>query len=177
MSAEKILQSKYNTKRKASNFEKTQKIDYLNQHMINFVSNQELMFVATSDKNGNCDNSIRAGKKGFIKVINSKKIMYPEYRGNGIFASLGNIEENPHIGLLLIDFYESTIGLHINGKAKIINSANKSVDPLAERWVEIDIEEAYIHCSKHIPLLKKMDKTIYWNTDNSKHKGGNHFDI
>ena len=41
--------------------------------------------------------------------------------------------------------------------------------------VRIEVEEAYIHCSKHIPLLKSLDKEIHWGTDNEKFKGGDFF--
>ena len=37
------------------------------------------------------------------------------------------------------------------------------------------VEEAYIHCSKHIPKLKKQDKIIHWGTDDEKLKGGDFF--
>ncbi len=46
-----------------------------------------------------------------------------------------------------------------------------------ERWVVVEVEEAYIHCSKHIPLLKKLDKTIRWGTDDEIHKGGDYFKV
>jgi uncharacterized protein len=41
----------------------------------------------------------------------------------------------------------------------------------------VEVEEAYIHCSKHIPLLKKLDKTIHWGTDNVIYKGGDYFQV
>jgi hypothetical protein len=44
-----------------------------------------------------------------------------------------------------------------------------------ERWVLVTVEEAYIHCSKHIPLLQKVDKAIHWGTDDARHKGGDYF--
>ena len=37
-------------------------------------------------------------------------------------ASLGNLSENPHIGLLMIDFVEDLIGLHVNGRARIVDN-------------------------------------------------------
>ena len=46
-----------------------------------------------------------------------------------------------------------------------------------ERWVVVEVEEAYIHCSKHIPLLKKLDKRIHWGTDDETHKGGDYFKV
>ena len=44
-----------------------------------------------------------------------------------------------------------------------------------ERWIFITVEEAYIHCSKHVPLLKKLDKKIHWGTDKETYKGGDFF--
>ena len=44
-----------------------------------------------------------------------------------------------------------------------------------ERWIFITVEEAYIHCSKHIPHLKKLDKKIHWETDKETHKGEDFF--
>ena len=106
-------------------------------------------------------------------------------------ASLGNIIENQHIGMTFIAFFESTIGLHVNGKAKVVENEEligdknlaenlrtniqKEGGENPERWILITVEEAYIHCSKHIPLLKKLDKKIHWGTDKEVHKGGDFF--
>ena len=118
-------------------------------------------------------------------------MIYPEYRGNGVLASLGNIAENPHIGMFFADFFQSTVGLHINGTAQTLeNDALRRRPDLPEevrqelgvlggrqpeRWVMVQVEEAYIHCSKHIPVLQKVAKTIHWGTDNPAHKGGDYF--
>ena len=101
---EKQLQEEYGTAKRASNFYRKQCLDHLNEMMIRFIAEQELMFIATSDKGGNCDSSIRAGEKGFVKVADEKPLLYPEYRGNGVYASLGNMAENPHVGILMVDF-------------------------------------------------------------------------
>ena len=62
-------------------------------------------------------------------------LLCPEYRGNGVMASMGNILENSHIGMTFIDFFENTIGLHVNGKAKIVENdellADKTLDGVA----------------------------------------------
>ena len=177
MSLEKALQQDYGTTIRAGNFYKNQMIDHLNARMIEFVSEMEMIFVATSDKGGNCDNSVRLGVPGFIKIIDAHRFAYPEYRGNGVYASLGNIAENPHIGILMVDFYRSTVGLHINGRAEIVDALDGYDDPLAERWVVVEVEEAYIQCSKHIPLMERKDKKTVWNTDDVKLKGGDFFEV
>ncbi|QKS43353.1 pyridoxamine 5'-phosphate oxidase family protein (plasmid) [Paenibacillus cellulosilyticus] len=167
-------------------------LSYVNDQMAEFIKEQEIMFIATADSKGNCDISLRTGMPGFVVVVDEKTIAYPEFRGNGVLASLGNIHENPHVGLMLIDFFQHCIGLHVNGTAEIVENAAflaavadtgciRSLDEktrtLAERWVVVSVEEAYIHCSKHIPLLKKLDKTMHWGTDNQMFKGGDFFGV
>ena len=188
---ERILQREYGTTRRAANFYEKQMLDHLNAAMREFIAKQEIVLIATSDSKGECDCSFRAGKPGFVRVISEKFLACPEYRGNGIMASLGNILENPHIGMTFVDFFESTVGLHVNGKAKIIGNEDflevselekKLIEDIKEeggrkpeRWIFITVEEAYIHCSKHIPLLKKLDKKIHWGTDKETYKGGDFF--
>ncbi|MGY8733120.1 MAG: pyridoxamine 5'-phosphate oxidase family protein, partial [Pirellulales bacterium] len=122
-----------------------------------------------------------------------KTLIYPGYRGNGVYASLGNMSENPHVGILFIDFFDSTIGLHVNGKALVVDNermmqrvnaqetvcaAMQVVDgPHPERWVQVNVEEAYIHCAKHVPRLAKVEKKIHWGSDDESYKGGRFFDV
>ena len=116
---EHASQETYGTSKKAAAFHKKQMLNYLNPSMCEFIAQQEMVFIATSDAKGECDCSFRAGLPGFIPVIENDLLAYPEYRGNGVLASLGNISENPHIGMVFIDFFRSTVGLHINGTASI----------------------------------------------------------
>ncbi|WP_020008527.1 pyridoxamine 5'-phosphate oxidase family protein [Salinicoccus albus] len=187
---ERWLQEKYGTMKQAAAFYNNQMLDHVNDVMINFIAGQDMMFISTADSKGECDASFRAGMPGFVRVIDEKTLIYPEYKGNGVMASLGNITENPHIGLMFIDFTENQIGLHVNGKASIIENDQLALSDIPEavreemkteegskalRWVVIEVEEAYIHCSKHIPKLKKLDRSIHWGTDNEKQKGGDFF--
>ena len=121
-SGEHRLQEEYGSQARADTFYKAQMLDHLNERMIRLIERQEMMFVATADEKGECDSSFRAGLSGFVVVLNDKTLIYPEYRGNGVYASLGNIAENPHIGILFVDFLETTIGLHVNGKATVVDN-------------------------------------------------------
>jgi predicted pyridoxine 5'-phosphate oxidase superfamily flavin-nucleotide-binding protein len=190
---EHTLQDRCGTKDRAENFYQRQMLDRLNGPMQEFIARQEMVFIATSDSKGNCDCSLRAGLPGFVRVLNESALAYPEYRGNGVLASLGNIHENPRMGMMFVDFFSDTVGLHVNGKARIIENAELiqlATLPIEvrldasvtggrkpERWVFVEVEEAYIHCSKHIPLLAKLDKSIAWGTDDTRLKGGNYFGI
>ncbi len=176
------LQEQFGNSRRAEKFYNKQVVEYLTPEMINFLSQQNMAFISTSDIKGECDCSFRAGPPGFIQILNNKLIAYPEYIGNGVVASMGNISENPHIGLLLIDFIESAVGLHINGKAAIIENSemlnfirNSEIvqgshhtphQTRPSRWIMIEVEEAYVHCSKHIPKF-----SITKDTDHARPTG------
>jgi predicted pyridoxine 5'-phosphate oxidase superfamily flavin-nucleotide-binding protein len=190
---ERRAQHMFGTGRRAMAFYQNQMMRELNINMQEFIARQEMVFIATADARGTCDCSFRAGTPGFIQILNSTTLAYPEYRGNGVMASVGNILENPQIGLMFVDFTQSTVGLHLNGKAQVITNDDIVRFPHAtaslideatigggrhpECWIVIDVEEAYIHCSKHIPLLKKLDKPIHWGTDDEHLKGGNFFKV
>lgn len=187
---EHTLQQKFGTEKRAQAFYDNQVLNHLNPRMVEFITNQEILFIATSDAKGECDCSLRAGDAGFVHVLDEKSLVYPEYRGNGVTASLGNIIENPHIGMMFADFIKDTVGLHVNGKASIVendellqreNIPQKVIDDMnkkgrkPERWVLVAVEEAYMHCSKHIPLFQKAEKLRQWGTDDVKIKKADYF--
>lgn len=184
--AERRLQQAYGTTERAQRFYDQQMLDHLNERMAAFVSRQEMMFVATSDAAGECDNTFRAGPAGFVHVLDATHLTWPEYRGNGVMASLGNITENGHVGLLFVDFVGDAIGLHVNGRAVVLEDdlargayPELPVDPVpgrrAERWVVVEVQEAYIHCAKHIPRMVKAPRERSWGTDDVRRKGGDFF--
>ncbi len=207
---EHLLQRRLGTVDRADRFYDEQVLDHLNVRMREFIGRQEMFFLATSDRHGECDSTFRAGPPGFLRVLDARTVAYPEYRGNGVLASLGNIQENPHLGILMVDFFRDRIGLHVNGRARVVEDAEMRaahpdlpVDPVPGRravvWVEVTVEEAYIHCAKHIPHLQRVpaqrrtggadgrqralsdDRALEhgqerdWGTDDVKRKGGDFF--
>ncbi|MGH8011182.1 MAG: pyridoxamine 5'-phosphate oxidase family protein [Candidatus Binataceae bacterium] len=171
--AEHKLQRRYGRTTSAHKFYRHQMLDYLNPLMCEFIARQEMMFVGTADQCGHADASFRGGAPGFVRVIDEKTLAYPEYRGNGVMASLGNISDNPHVGLLFLDFTGDKIGLHVNGQARIVENGELLASASApraicddiimangrrpERWVMVAVVEAYVHCSKHIPRMRKLE--------------------
>ena len=183
------MQAGLGTQERADRFYNDQFHHRLLPKMIEFVRRMEMVFIATSDGRGDCDASLRAGPPGFVRVLDEYTLAYPEYRGNGVLASLGNLSENPHIGLLMIDFVEDLIGLHVNGRARILNNdefrarypgqdhdlacdGEPAPGRRAERWVLIEVTEAYIHCRKHIPRMQRLPQKRAWGTDDPGRKGG-----
>ncbi len=193
------LQAKYGKSLQALAFYKHRVLEHLNSEMREFIARQEMMFVGTADSHGNADASFRAGHANFVKVLDEHTLAYPEFRGNGVMSSMGNIAENPHVGLMFIDFGKDRIGLHVNGSARILEHAEfvhfieerAAADAILgdamltkligkdpgnlERWVIVSVEEAFMHCSKHIPLMQKADLQLEWGTDDARAKGGDYF--
>ncbi|QTZ93044.1 pyridoxamine 5'-phosphate oxidase family protein [Streptomyces auratus] len=187
---EHLVQQRLGTTERADRFYGDQVLDHLNVRMQEFVARQEMFFLATADRHGECDSTFRAGPPGFVQVLDARTLAYPEYRGNGVMASIGNMSENPRLGILMIDFTRDRIGLHINGRARVVmddemraHHAGLPVDPIpgrrAQLWVTVEVEEAYIHCAKHIPHLQKVPAqqrgARAWGTDDVKRKGGDFF--
>ena len=190
-SGEQAAQQQFGTSGRAAAFAASQRLNHLNSDMRAFIGRQDMVFIATSDAAGGCDCSFRAGSVGFVHVLDERTLAYPEYRGNGVWSSVGNLLENAHIGLLFLDFTRTTVGLHVNGGGRILttqeilglphlpqamrDAAQLTGGRRAETWVLVDVEEAYIHCSKHVPLMKRLDKHIAWGSDDENVKGGNCF--
>ncbi|NUR88402.1 MAG: pyridoxamine 5-phosphate oxidase [Nonomuraea sp.] len=185
---ERHLQQLCGTEARAARFYSDQMTDHLNPLMCEFVARQEMVFVSTADGEGSCDATFRAGPAGFVTVLDPHTLAFPEYRGNGVLASLGNIVENPHVGLLFVDFFRDLVGLHVNGRAAVVADLDiRAAHPglpvpdipgrRAERWVVTSVEEAYIHCSKHIPRLARLPRQRHWGTDDVRRKGGDFFEV
>ena len=175
---ERQLQRHGRSQDRAERFYREQLLDRLNERMVAFIGRQEMVWIATADGRGECDCSFRAGPPGFVQVLDDRTVRYPEYRGNGVMASLGNIAENPHVGMVFLDFDQQRIGLHVNGTARIVEAAanGNGARPRAERWVEVRVQEAYIHCRKHLPHLVKVNgEGRAWGTDDARAKGGDYF--
>ena len=187
-------QERYGTSARARAFYDHQVLEHLSARMRAFVRRMDMVFLASADASGNADCSFRAGPPGFVGVVDARTLLFPEYRGNGVMISIGNIAENPQIGLLFIDFCGDAIGLHVNGRAAILEPDQLgSAGPLPEQvlegllqqggrrpehWVRVDVVEAYVHCSKHIPqMVRRRDSAQAWGTDDQVRKGGDYFEV
>ncbi|HVL83235.1 MAG TPA: pyridoxamine 5'-phosphate oxidase family protein [Pseudonocardia sp.] len=185
-SGEHLLQAAFGTQARAERFYAEQVRDRLLPAMVEFIGRMEMVFVASADAHGECDASLRAGPPGFLRVLDEYTLAYPEYRGNGVHASLGNISENGNVGLLMVDFVDDLIGLHVNGAARILTDEvfrvryphlrqDAAPGRRAERWVVVEVQEAYVHCRKHIPRMQRMPRRRAWGTDDPGRKGGDYF--
>ncbi|MGY1722235.1 pyridoxamine 5'-phosphate oxidase family protein [Blastococcus sp. SYSU DS0533] len=187
------LQERYGTSTRARAFYDHQVLEHLSERMQTFIQRMDMVFIATADGSGDADCSFRSGGPGFVGVLDERTLLYPEYRGNGVMSSLGNIAETRGIGMLFIDFCGDAIGLHVNGRAAILeNEQLLSAGPLPEqvvdgllqqggrrpdRWVRVSVTEAYIHCSKHIPrLVRQSQSSQAVETEDAARTCGDYFE-
>lgn len=113
----------------------------LSESQKQWISNADTFFIATAHPSGGADASHRGGNPGFIHTDGERRVIIPDYNGNSLFNTLGNIHLNPHAGLLFVDF-ESGRTLQVTGRAAINwDRADASSYPGAERLVELEIDE------------------------------------
>lgn len=185
---ERNLQSTLGTGDRAARFTRDQMSDCLTPRMQEFIGRMEMAWIATAGHDGHCSCSFRSGPPGFVRVLSDQKLAYPDYRGNGVMASSGNLLENPHIGIWFGDFDRDLIGLHVNGWARILppQEMRTIIPDRAEQahpgqrpthWIVVSVEEAYVHCRKHLPRLVRVPRTRDWGTDSQLRKGGDFFGV
>jgi predicted pyridoxine 5'-phosphate oxidase superfamily flavin-nucleotide-binding protein len=71
-----------------------------------FIEGAAYFFLATADADGRPDCSFKGGMPGFVRVTGESELTFPDYDGNGMFKSLGNVVVNPHVGLLFIAMHD-----------------------------------------------------------------------
>lgn len=106
-----------------------------------WITQADTFFIASYHPESGADASHRGGFSGFVRVVNSNKLVFPDYSGNNMFQTLGNLMSNPNAGLLFIDFAQGHT-LQLTGQAKVIWDVNRlSEFAGAQRLVEFDIEQ------------------------------------
>ncbi|MFI2317027.1 pyridoxamine 5-phosphate oxidase [Streptomyces sp. CB00072] len=113
--------------------------DALNPAQQEALRAADTFFVATASDRGDADASHRGGNPGFVQVLTSRLLRWPDYAGNGMFLTLGNLELNPAAGLLLPG-WDTGSSLHLTGFARTVWDADEVARvPGAERLVEFEV--------------------------------------
>jgi predicted pyridoxine 5'-phosphate oxidase superfamily flavin-nucleotide-binding protein len=119
-------------------------------------------FLATADREGHPDCSFKRGAPGFVRVTGPSELAFPDYDGNGMFKSLGNLAVNPHVGLLFIAMHDKPRRLRVNGAARIVRD-----DPLlkeiagAQLIVRVAVTAIFPNCPRYIPTLTLAEPSVF----------------
>ena len=114
--------------------------DALDDRARQMIGVADTFFIGSADAEGNADASHRGGNPGFLQVLSPTRVRWPDYRGNSMFMTMGNILANPRAGLLVPHWRTGTT-LQLTGTARIIWDGADS-GPGAQCSVQFDIDEA-----------------------------------
>ncbi|MGH2340107.1 pyridoxamine 5'-phosphate oxidase family protein [Segnochrobactraceae bacterium EtOH-i3] len=137
-----------------------------------FLEAQPFFFIATASAGGHCDASFRGREQDAsgnprpaLRVLDEKHLIFPDFSGNGLYNSLGNILTNPHIGMLFVDFTHRRRA-RVNGLAEVIpaDAEVRAIWPLAQAAVRVTVEQAYGNCPARVPRLQMVpDSDAGWD--------------
>jgi uncharacterized protein len=156
------LQDEFDSRRLADRLEqKLSRAEFTDDDK-SFVESCIYFFIATADASGRPDCSFKGGPPGFVRVTGPSELAFPDYDGNGMFKSLGNVAVNSHVGLLFIALHGNPKRLRINGTARIERS-----DPLlpqapgAQLMIRVKVDVIFPNCPRYIPSLTLAGPSVY----------------
>jgi len=148
--ASRVLQDRFDTRRVADRIDELLVKDALSDSDREFIERADMFFLATADEHGQPNCSYKGGDPGFVRVLDDQTIAFPNYDGNGMYLSMGNITVNPQVGLLFIDF-EKGHRLRLNGTATIESSEDVVAGwPEAQFVVLVRTREVFPNCPRYI---------------------------
>jgi predicted pyridoxine 5'-phosphate oxidase superfamily flavin-nucleotide-binding protein len=119
-----------------------------------FIETVGFFFLATANSQGQPDCSFKGGAPGFVKVLAPDLLIFPDYDGNGMFKSLGNIRVNPSVGLLFIAMNEKPQRLRVNGHAVIVEHDPLMAEfPGSQLLIRMTPTDIFPNCPRYIPNL------------------------
>jgi predicted pyridoxine 5'-phosphate oxidase superfamily flavin-nucleotide-binding protein len=105
------------------------------------IERADTLFIASVHATRGADASHRGGQPGFVRVLDERRLRVPDYAGNNMFQTLGNIATDPRVGLLFVAFDTGTT-LQLTGRARILwEVSDRAGLPGAERAVEVEVDE------------------------------------
>ena len=125
------------------------------------IESRDMFFLSTIDHNGRPTVSYKGGTPGFVKVMDATTIVFPSYDGNGMYLSMGNITNNPEIGILFIDF-ERPFRLRLQGRAEVVVSGPEvALFKDAEMAVKVTVRETWMNCPRYVHRYQKVEASRY----------------
>ena len=155
------LQGEFDTVRLADRIEERLLHQQITPDDRAFIEHMDMFFLATADRAGRPNCSYKGGDPGFVRVLDSQTLAFPNYDGNGMYLSTGNTIENPEVGMLFIDF-ENRKRLRINGTARI-EPAN-SFEPAyreAQFVMTVRVRQIFPNCPRYIHKMQLVERSQF----------------
>jgi predicted pyridoxine 5'-phosphate oxidase superfamily flavin-nucleotide-binding protein len=154
------LQDQFDSRRIADRLESFVRTEFSPDDR-SFIESAIYFFIATADADGRPDCSFKGGMAGFVRVTGAAELAFPDYDGNGMFKSLGNMLVNPHVGMLFIALHGRPRRLRVNGTASVSRD-----DPLldytvgAQMIVRVQARAIFPNCPRYIPSLALAEPSV-----------------
>lgn len=114
----------------------------LPQAALDLITKADLFFISSSNHESDMDTNHRGGPPGFVRILSSDRdgltLVYPEYSGNRLYQTLGNLSTTPQAGLVFSDFDTGDV-LYITGKTEIL-AGQKAKDLIAHSNLAVKIK-------------------------------------
>lgn len=126
-----------------------------------FIGRCAMFFIATADADGHPDCSYKGGLPGFVRVLDERTLAIPDYDGNGMYRTWGNVLVNPRVGLLFLDF-EQPKRIRVNGTAQICED-----DPLRAEFpgavfiIRVAAEKIFPNCPRYLHKMQLVEHSVY----------------
>lgn len=128
-----------------------------------FIEARDMFFLATADAEGRPQSSYKGGEPGFVRVLDEKTLAFPNYDGNGMYLSMGNLLVNPEVGMLFIDFTgDPPSRVRVNGTASIDDA-----DPLLSEFegaqfvIRVRVREVFPNCPRYIHRMQLVERSKF----------------
>ena len=129
-----------------------------------FIESTPYFFLATADAEGrpDCSYNYKGGMPGFVRVTGPSELAFPDYDGNGMFKSLGNILVNRNVGILFIAMHGKPGRLRVNGEATV-NDQDTLLDQTvgAQLIVRVTARAIFPNCPRYIPTMQLVEPSVY----------------
>lgn len=157
----RALQDRFDTRRLADRLAEVKVHDRLTPEDCQFIARMDMFFLATVDGTGQPTCSYKGGDPGFVAIVDDRTVAFPNYDGNGMYLSMGNLAETRNVGMLFIDF-ELQRRMRIDGVAHI-----DLADPLLERYpeaqfvVRVEARRIYPNCPRYIHKYQLVERSPF----------------
>jgi uncharacterized protein len=146
------LQDQFDSRRIADRLEQVTLRRSFSEDDRKFIEGAEFFFLATADVEGRPDCSFKGGAPGFVRITGPDELTFPDYDGNGMFKSLGNLLVNPNVGLLFIAMGERPKRIRVNGTASVLRDAPDIAAYVgAQLLVRVKAAAIFPNCPRYIP--------------------------
>ena len=127
-----------------------------------FIEGSIYFFLATADDQGRPDVSFKGGPAGFVRVTGPSELAFPDYDGNGMFRSLGNLGVNANVGLLFIAMHGRPRRLRVSGTASIArDDVLLSQTVGAQMIVRVEAHAIFPNCPRYIPNMQLVSESAF----------------